>query len=248
LTAQVDDARIEITLTTILAYSSYLIAEHLHVSGVIATVAAGLMIGNFGAEIGMSPRTRVGLWSFWEYVSFVVNSLVFLLIGMEVHTLSLFAAWHAIVLAIGTVLLGRMLSVYLLTPVSGWFGSPIPGPWRHVLVWGGIHGSISMALALSLANDVPNRDLILTMTFGVVAFSITVQGLTVKPLLRLLHVQMGHEDEYDRAKVRHLATSAAMQELDHLLKDHVISEPTYERLHQDLEEPDHRPPASRSPA
>jgi len=235
LTAQVDDPRVEITLTTILAYSSYLIAEHLHVSGVIATVAAGLMIGNFGAETGMSPRTRVGVWSFWEYVSFVINSLVFLLIGIEVHTLSLLAAWHAILLAIGTVLLGRILSVYLLTPVSGLAGSPIPGPWRHVLVWGGIHGSVSMALALSLARDVPNRDLILTMTFGVVAFSIIVQGLTVKPLLRFLHVEMGREDEYDRAKVRHLATSAARQELETLLEDHVISTPSYERMREDIE-------------
>jgi len=235
ITAQVDDARIEITLTTILAYSSYLIAEHLHVSGVIATVAAGLMIGNFGAETGMSARTRVGLWSFWEYVSFVVNSLVFLLIGMEVHTLSLLAAWHAILLAIGTVLLGRMLSVYLLAPVSGLAGSPIPRPWRHVLVWGGIHGSVSMALALSLARDIPNRDLILTMTFGVVAFSIIAQGLTVKPLLRFLGVEMGHEDEYDRAKVRHLATSAALHELENLLQDHVISQPSYQQIRGDLE-------------
>jgi Na+:H+ antiporter len=235
LTSQVDDPRIEITLTTILAYSSYLIAEHLNVSGVIATVAAGLMIGNFGAETGMSARTRVGVWSFWEYVSFVINSLVFLLIGIEVHTLSLLAAWHAILLAIFTVLLGRMLSVYLLAPVSGWFHSPIPGPWRHVLVWGGIHGSVSMALALSLARDVPNHDLILAMTFGVVAFSIIVQGLTVKPLLRVLHVEMGHEDEYDRAKVRHLATSAARQELDTLLKDHVISRPSYQQIREDLD-------------
>ena len=88
-TERVDDPQIEITLTTILAYSSYLIAEHLHVSGVIATVSAGLMTGNFGLEVGMSARTRVALRSFWEYVSFVINSLVFLLIGMEVHVSSL---------------------------------------------------------------------------------------------------------------------------------------------------------------
>ena len=80
LTERVDDPQIEITLTTILAYSSYLLAEHLHVSGVIATVSAGLMTGNFGLEVGMSARTRVALRSFWEYMSFVVNSLVFLLI------------------------------------------------------------------------------------------------------------------------------------------------------------------------
>jgi Na+:H+ antiporter len=235
ITQQVDDPRIEITLTTILAYSSYLIAEHLHVSGVIATVAAGLMIGNFGAQIGMSARTRVALWSFWEYVSFVINSLVFLLIGIEVHTVSLFQHWHAILIAIGAVLLGRALSVYVLAPLAAAMGHKIPGTWQHVLVWGGIHGSVSMALALSLARNVPDRDLILTLTFGVVAFSITVQGLTVKPLLRALGIEMGREDEYDRAKVRHIATSAAQRELDRLMSDHVISRPTYQQLHRDLE-------------
>ena len=235
VTEQVDDPRIEITLTTILAYSSYLIAEHLHVSGVIATVAAGLMVGNFGAEIGMSARTRVALWSFWEYIAFVINSLVFLLIGIEVHTLSLIEAWHAILLAIGTVLAGRALSVYLLTPVSGLMGARIPVRWRHVLVWGGIHGSVSMALALSLARSVPGRDLILTMTFGVVAFSIVVQGLTIKPLLRLLGLEVGRKDEYGQAKVRHFAVSAARRELEALLRDSLISRPTYEQLRADLD-------------
>jgi CPA1 family monovalent cation:H+ antiporter len=234
-TAQVDDPRIEITLTTILAYSSYLIAEHLHVSGVIATVAAGLMIGNFGAETGMTARTRVALWSFWEYVSFVINSLVFLLIGIEVHTLTLLQAWHAILLAIATVLLGRALSVYVLTPVAGLMGEKIPLKWQHVLVWGGLHGSVSMALALSLSQRVPDRDLILTMTFGVVAFSIIAQGLTVKPLLRLLGIPMGHEEEYDRAKVRRIAVSAARRELDGLLRDNLISLPGYQQLRDELE-------------
>lgn len=85
LTAMVDEPRIEITLTTIVAYGTYLLAEHLHVSGVIATVVAGLTVGNYGAQTGMSARTRVAVWSFWEYMAFLVNSLVFLLIGIEVH-------------------------------------------------------------------------------------------------------------------------------------------------------------------
>ena len=115
---RIDEPRVEITLTTILAYSSYLLAESLHLSGVIATVAAGLMMGNVATRIGMSPRTRVALWSFWGYAAFVINSLLFLLIGMQVHIADLLRAWHATLLAIGAVLMGRALSVYALTPVE----------------------------------------------------------------------------------------------------------------------------------
>jgi CPA1 family monovalent cation:H+ antiporter len=235
VTERVDDPQIEITLTTILAYGSYLIAEQLHVSGVIATVSAGLMTGSYGLEVGMSARTRIALRSFWEYVSFVINSLVFLLIGIEVHVSTLAASWRAILLAIGTVLLGRCVSVYVLGPVSRLTGAAIPLRWQHVLAWGGIHGSVSMALALSLRPDVPHRTEILTMTFGVVAFSIIVQGLTVKPLLRLLGIDALREDEYDVAKVRSAALSAAHQELACLLRDHLVSRPVYERLGRDLE-------------
>jgi len=235
VTEHVDDARIEITLTTILAYSSYLIAEHLHVSGVIATVAAGLMVGNFGAEIGMSARTRVALWSFWEYAAFVINSLVFLLIGIEVHVADLAGAWRYIALAIGTVLLGRILVVYALAPISQMTGGQLPVAWRHVLVWGGIHGSVSMALALSLPREVPHRDLILTMTFGVVAFSIIVQGMTIKPLLNFLGIKAEVENDYDRVKVRHVALTAGQRELDTLLADHLITKPVHDRLSRDLD-------------
>ena len=234
-TERVDDPQIEITLTTILAYGSYLIAEHLHVSGVIATVSAGLMTGNFGLEVGMSARTRVALRSFWEYVSFVINSLVFLLIGIEVHVSNLAESWRSIMLAIATVLLGRAVSVYLIGPSSRLIGSRIPWRWMHVLVWGGIHGSVSMALALSLHRSVPHRNEILAMTFGVVAFSIIVQGLTVKPLLRLLGIEAVREDDYDVAKARSGAYAASRRELDYLLRDHLISQFVYEKLSQELD-------------
>jgi CPA1 family monovalent cation:H+ antiporter len=236
LTAQLDDARIEITLTTILAYGSFLAAEHLHVSGVIATVGAGLMIGNFGAPSGMSSRTRVALWSFWEYLGFVINSLVFLLIGIEVHVADLIDSWDAILIAITTVLLGRLVAVYSLTPLANRFVEPISRSWQHVLFWGGIHGGVSMALALMLAPDFPYRRSILAMTFGVVAFSIIVQGLSIKPLMRWLGIQMGEEDEYDRVKVRQMALSSAQDELEELHRGHVISAPVYGRLKAELQE------------
>jgi monovalent cation:H+ antiporter, CPA1 family len=191
ITQTIDDPQIEITLTTIIAYGSYLLANHLHLSGVIATASAGLMVGNFGAKKGMSAQTRTALESFWEYLAFVMNSLVFLLIGLEVHLDALAHAWRPALFAIAAVLIGRSLSVYLLVPVSNMFAENIPIRWQHVMVWGGLRGALALALALSLDNTFPYRDRILDLTFGVVVFSILLQGLTVKPLLRVLGLADG---------------------------------------------------------
>jgi CPA1 family monovalent cation:H+ antiporter len=155
-------------------------------SGVIATASAGLMVGNFGAKKGVSARTRTALESFWEYIAFVMNSLVFLLIGLEVHINALAHAWRPILFAIAAVLIGRSISAYSLVPVSNLFAEKILFRWRHVMVWGGLRGALALALALSLDTTFPYRDRILDLTFGVVVFSILVQGLTMKPLLRVL--------------------------------------------------------------
>jgi CPA1 family monovalent cation:H+ antiporter len=188
LTARIDDPQVEITLTTILAYGCYLLAHHLNFSGVIATVSAGLVVGNFGAKTGMSEHTRLALQSFWEYVAFVINSLVFLLIGLEVRIGVLVHSWRIILIAIGAVLVARIASVYLLVPASNLMSERIPFRWEHIAVWGGLRGSLALAMALSLGVSLPYRDEILVLTFGVVVFSILVQGLTLKPLVQGLKI------------------------------------------------------------
>jgi CPA1 family monovalent cation:H+ antiporter len=235
LTQRIDEPQIEITLTTVLAYSAYLAAESVHVSGVIATVAAGITLGNVGARTGMSPRTRVALWSFWEYASFVVNSLVFLLIGLQVRIGTLLHAWRPTLLALATVVLGRILSVYGLVPIGNLFSLKIPLRWQHVLVAGGIRGALSLALALSLASAFPYREQLLAMTFGVVAFTIIFQGLAIKPLLRVLGMSAVREDAYEVARVQQIAISSARSELDDLFRNDVLSTPAYERLREDLD-------------
>ncbi|MGH9470349.1 MAG: Na+/H+ antiporter [Terriglobia bacterium] len=200
ITQQLDEPRVEITLTAILAYSSYLIAQSLHLSGVIATVAAGITLGNFGAKIGMSPRTRTAVWGFWEYAAFVINSLLFLLIGMEVRITDLLHDWQATVLAIVAVLLGRALSVYGLMPVSNLFSKKISLRWQHVLVWGGLRGAVALALVLSLPTQFPHRADLLAWTLGVVAFSLIVQGLTMKPLTVALGIAEAPAKAGDRAQ------------------------------------------------
>jgi Na+:H+ antiporter len=235
VTERIDDPQVEITLTTIVAYGAYLAAQSLHVSGVIATVAGGLMAGNFGTRFGMSPRTRVSLWSFWEYATFVINSLVFLLIGLQVRISDLLNARDAVLLAIGAALLGRVLSVYGLVPISNLFSRPVPLRWQHVLVCGGMRGSLSLALVLSLGLRFPYRSEILAMTFGVVAFTLVVQGLTIQPLLRMLGLARRAEEEYQRARVEHIAVSSAQEELNKLYRDNLISEPVYAQLRHELD-------------
>jgi monovalent cation:H+ antiporter, CPA1 family len=236
ITKKIEEPQVEITITTILAYSSYLAAHQFHLSGVIATVLSGVTVGNLGTHEGMSARTRLALWSFWEYAAFVINSLVFLLIGLEVRIWELLSAWSTILLAVVAVLVGRAVSVYGLAPLSNLFSERISLRWRHVLVWGGLHGSLSLALALSLGRDFPYREKILALTFGVVAFSIIVQGLTIGPLIRWLGLsEADANDEFTAARVRQIAASARQAELEELFRTRVISGPVYDKLRGELD-------------
>ena len=146
--------------------------------------------------------------------------------------------WTAIILlAVLAVLVGRAISVYALVPVSNLLGEKTPARWQHVLVWGGLHGSLSLALALSLGRDFPYREKILALTFGVVAFSIIVQGLTISPLLRVLGLSAKEgEDTFAIARVRQVAASASQTELKELLMTGVISRPVYDQLQKELDE------------
>src|SRR5258706_1737752 len=235
ISSRIDDPQIEITLTTILAYGSYLIASHLHLSGVIATVVAGIAAGNMTAKTGMSARPRLALRSFWEYAACIINSIVFLLIGIEVRIAELIRSWREILLAVAAVLLGRVLCVYGMIPIANRFAEKISLRWQHVLVWGGLHGSLSLALVLSLDSGFPDRGRILVLTFGVVAFSIIVQGLTIKPLVRILRIAPPEEDAYALRRVEQIAISDARAELEDLLRTHAVSHIVYEVLRRDLE-------------
>ena len=133
------------------------------------------------------------------------------------------------------MVLARILSVYGLVPISNLSGAKVPLRWQHLLIGGGIRGALSLALALSLASTFPYREQILAMTFGVVAFTIVVQGLAIKPLLRFLELATTQEDDYERARVHQIAISAARSELEDLLKNHLLSTPAYDRLRTELD-------------
>jgi len=191
---QIDDPMIEITLTTLTAYGSFLTAEELGFSGVIATVSAGMLCGNYAVRTGMSPSTRIAAETFWEYVAFALNSIVFLLVGLHVHISELASSWRLVVAAYAAVTLARAGVVFAVMAFERWRGRGAwPTSWSIVLTWGGMRGSLSMVLALALPATLTDRDLLITVTFGVVLLSILIQGLTMKPLLRRLSITRGHE-------------------------------------------------------
>jgi CPA1 family monovalent cation:H+ antiporter len=233
----IDDAMIEITLTTIAAYGSFATAEHFHYSGVIAVVVAGVLCGNYGARVGMTPSTRVAVETFWEYVAFALNSIVFLLIGLEVHLDALLSSWKAILVAYLVVTAGRGLVIFVVSGLLRKTRERIPWPWSIVLTWGGLRGALPMVLVLSLAKDFPHRDLLVTMTFGVVMISILVHGMTVSPLLRWLGIvkRREHRETYEFARGKLQAASAALEELERMSHVHFYSDDVRAQLKGEYE-------------
>jgi CPA1 family monovalent cation:H+ antiporter len=220
---RVDEAMIEITLTVLAAYGSFIVAEHLHASGVIATVAAGLLCGNYAAKSGMSPSTRLAVGTFWDYLAFALNSLVFLLIGFEVELAAMLAVWKPILVAFLALTLGRAVVITVVTAALRRSRERIPWSWSAVLTWGGLRGALSMVLALSLAEDFPHREVLVSVTFGVVIVSIFVQGLTMAPVLRCFRVVRGAVDHgYDLQRGRVLAIKAALGQLDEAARAHAV--------------------------
>ncbi len=233
LTRQIDDHLIETTLTTLLAYGSFLVAEQLHCSGVLSTVFAGIVAGSYGARFGMTASTRNAVEDFWELAAFLANSFIFLLVGLELEPWRL---WHdalAIVVAFVAVVLARAVAVYVGFPLANRFSaSPMPRTWKHVMVWGGLRGSLSMVLILTLPTTFPGRTLLVTLVFGVVGLSLFVQGLTMGPLLGRLGLLVGKQrhDAYERARATSIMSRRALDELDALERDGLAEPQVVARL------------------
>jgi CPA1 family monovalent cation:H+ antiporter len=188
------DRLIEITLTMLIAYGSFLLAEHFHFSGVLATLTAGLIVGNYGFLGSISDEGRPAVLNHWEYVAFLINSLVFILIGGREAQMPVLAVLGAAAVATLLSLIGRAVAIY---PVMAAFAKTrlrVPWRYKHVLFWGGLRGALALALALALPANVPERDAIITVAFAVVAFSIYVQGLTMPWLIRKLGLLAPRDD------------------------------------------------------
>lgn len=190
LTQRFDIPLVEQSLTLVSAYGTYIVAEELGGSGVIAVVTTGLILGNFGSRIGMNPRTRLVVSEFWEFLAFFVNSIVFLLIGDQVRFEYLIDYADTILWAIAIILSARAFSIYSLGALSNAMtkSENISIPGQTVLWWGGLRGSVSVALALSVPESLVDRQEIIAVVFGVMLFTLLVQGLTTQPLLSWLNL------------------------------------------------------------
>ncbi len=192
LAGRTGDHMVEAAVTVIAAYGSFLIAQGLHLSGVLATVSAGLVVGALGLRpensgFGLSRQGRVFVIELWDFLAFIANSVVFLLIGTtaaRVHFSEV--GFGALVIAVVLVLVGRAATVYPICLAFGTSRWKVEMRHQHILWWGGLRGALALALALALPEDMPMHNSIVIATFAVVAVSVLVQGLTMKPLMRYL--------------------------------------------------------------
>ena len=187
LSSIVDDHLVEMTLSTALAYGSFLAGQAIGVSGALACVAAGFIHGSYGREVGMSERTRRLLDDLWEYFGFVVNALVFLLVGFSANLSAVAATAGAVFVSIVSVFISRIVVVSLppfLFRLTRRLRVVTSAAERAVLVWGGLRGALTITLALAVPTEIPERQLLIAMAFGVVLFSLLVQTLTLSIVVR----------------------------------------------------------------
>jgi CPA1 family monovalent cation:H+ antiporter len=178
-----DDHLIEMTLSTALAYGSFLLADQVGASGILACVAAGFIHGSYGREIGMSPESRLRLDDLWEYLGFLANSFVFLLVGFSVHVHSLVDDAWPVTVAIVAAFVARVVTLAWPEPFPR-RRALLTLPERSVLVWAGLRGGLTITLALSLPGDTPSRSTLIAMAIGVVLFTVVVQGLTLQKVIQ----------------------------------------------------------------
>ena len=199
LLSPISDHLIELTVSVVAAYGSYLLTAELGQSGLISTVVCGLVLGSYGGRLGLSRAAKDAIDTVWEFIGFLATTLVFLLIGLSMGISQLLAASGAILAALVALLVSRGVMVYGVLGggerLLRRFGraSPMPPGWLHLVAWSGLRGAVSIALALSLPDDLPSRDLLQGIVFGCVLLTLLLQGTTAQFLVRRLGLGAGDE-------------------------------------------------------
>ena len=197
---RVDDRLIVITFTVAVAYGMYLLGTALHTSGLLAVVGAGLVMGSYGRKNAMSPHTIEAADDVWEFINYLANSLLFLLLGFELASTNLAQSFPGIFFGLLGAIIGRVLMIYVFIPlqdvVAHWWARrttgrnprlprprPVPSAWRPVMVLSGLRGALSLALVLGLPTELEQRDLLTDIVYGIILVTLLGQGLTLRVLL-----------------------------------------------------------------
>ena len=240
---RLDDPPVEIAIAVLSGYLAYLLASAAGVSGVLAAVTIGVYMGWYTPEL-TNERTRLSGDAFWEILVFIVNALLFVLVGLQLHGIitslsglsSPRLTGYAALVCV-TVIVTRIVWVPIFTYLPRWAirsvreHDPYP-PWQSpaVISWVGIRGAVSLVAALALPLDFPDRQLIVFLTFAVIVATLVIQGLTLPALIRVLGVSDDGGVEREEAKARIKAAEAALTRLEELVADGAVREDTAERL------------------
>lgn len=199
--ARADDHLIQLMISVVVAYGSYLLADRLEQSGLIAAVVAGLVFGSYGKRMGASRAGSEAMDTIWEFAAYLLTTLVFLLIGLAIGVDQVIAALPPALAVFATLLLSRALIVYVLLGGGagvlsrlGW-ASPFSMEWLHLIAWSGLRGAVATALALALPADVPNRGMLQGIIFACVLLTLLVHGTTVEILVTRLGLDREHRSE-----------------------------------------------------
>ncbi|MDQ3286619.1 MAG: Na+/H+ antiporter, partial [Actinomycetota bacterium] len=246
---RIEDSLIEITISLFTGYAAYLTAEEIGASGVIAAVTAGIYLGWHSPTL-TSPSTRIQAFSVWELLQFLLNAILFVLIGLQLPNVlagisgreaSTLIWWGLMVSAV--VIVTRLVWVFVLTYLPRYLSrqllkrDPYPG-WRNisVLAWSGMRGAVSLAAALAIpfttssGYPFPERDLIIFLTFCVILATLVLQGLSLPALIRALKVEDDGSGEKEEAKARLKIAQAAVARIDELALEEWVREDTAERM------------------
>lgn len=182
-----NDAQLEILATLVVAYGSYLIADIFHFSGIVAVVVAGIVVARWGARLGRLHGPQ--LLGFWSVLAFVLNAMLFILVGAALPASALLPVAGLVVIAFIVTLLTRAIPVYGLLSLAALRPPPIPWRWRHLTFWSGLRGALAVALALSVAATPGVDRRVSLVAYGVVLLSLIIQGGLISPVMRFLRVE-----------------------------------------------------------
>lgn len=228
-----EDHLLQIALTIIVAYGSFIVAEQLHVSSIIAVVAASTVFGHMARREYVSPTTLVSTSIFWDSVSFIVNSCIFILVGLELTNPNFWQYRYLILATLVISVVARVILAYIVAPITSSKQFEISWPIKHLLFFGSLRGALSMAMALSIPLELPQREMIITITYSVVLISLVAQGLSLERISQILKLIPEDEDVTTMSN-RLRQKIDAEEQIDHYLvdlyKNDKISDTIYDQL------------------